>query len=692
VGRKILGEMAPKHYRSDIQGLRALAVLAVIANHFSNSLFPNGFLGVDIFFVISGYVITGLLERSKESGFNNFIRKFYARRLVRLLPALILCVVVTEVLIALFIGPSRLAFYDLSWRTGLSSLFGLSNLYLLRLSFDYFAVAAELNPFTHTWSLGVEEQFYLIYPIFFWIMVRFFSEGRKALTTLLFIASAFAMIFFIVLSARHPVWAFYFMPARFWELGTGCLAFYMAGTLVSIPRAKAFFPYGLLLLVSVVYILRIETIWLNPIVVIITAWLLAIPSPLSFSSRILGSKPLQIMGDISYPLYLWHWSVLSLSRWTVGVDVWTAPLQVLLMLSLAFATHQFVELPIRKIARFSSDVTPIRVGLMSVLAVATLIVVLNLPLKGFFYLGTEPNMENQIAGSLEPEDLDFKKAQDVVSFASLQCNLTPDFLPGAEYRQRPLLTDKLFSDCMAGNSSKIILVGDSFSTTLGQQVALEAIRMGFEYKSIFGFGCPIPLTPTGKFAKPLICNLDIPMLQRNILANVNAGDIVVLRVYFSAPPYLDFNSENIAENSSELLSAFDATIVDFAKKIEARRASLLVLGSNTVFEFSPVCQTEEWFNERQMIRCKDGFMIDDSFENKFAVLQDQHFKGVVNNISSRVKYFSVIDRLCDKAAGRCKSYANGSILYKDRSHLNSVAVGLMSGDLNIVLRSIIVGQ
>ena len=138
-------------HRPEIDGLRAFAVVAVIINHLNKEILPNGYLGVDIFFVISGFVITSSLYQRPSNNFKDFISGFYERRIKRLVPALSIFILIMSIAICLF-NPKP----DLSLKTGLTSLFGLSNLYLLKQSTDYFAQSSELNVFTHTWSLGVE--------------------------------------------------------------------------------------------------------------------------------------------------------------------------------------------------------------------------------------------------------------------------------------------------------------------------------------------------------------------------------------------------------------------------------------------------------------------------------------------------------------------------------------------------------
>jgi peptidoglycan/LPS O-acetylase OafA/YrhL len=166
---------ASSSYRHDIDGLRAIAVLAVIANHINKGLAQNGFLGVDVFFLISGYVITSSLSRRPATTWSGWLASFYARRMKRLLPALLVCIAVTVLLGSLVIPPYAPAGGS-SWRTGMSAIFGLSNVYLHSTATDYFAESSDYNLFTQTWSLGVEEQFYFFFPLLLWLTG--FAKGR----------------------------------------------------------------------------------------------------------------------------------------------------------------------------------------------------------------------------------------------------------------------------------------------------------------------------------------------------------------------------------------------------------------------------------------------------------------------------------------------------------------------------------
>ena len=173
-------------YRPEIDGFRAFAVVAVIINHFNQEILPKGYLGVDIFFVISGFVITSSLYQRPSKNFKDFISGFYERRIKRLIPALSVFILISSIAICLF-NPEP----QFSLRTGLSSLFGFSNLYLLKNSTDYFGEVEKFNIFTRTWSLGVEEQFYIIFPFLIWFS-GFGRQTKYSSRNLFLIVGAFA--------------------------------------------------------------------------------------------------------------------------------------------------------------------------------------------------------------------------------------------------------------------------------------------------------------------------------------------------------------------------------------------------------------------------------------------------------------------------------------------------------------------
>ena len=204
-------------YRSDIDGLRAIAVLAVVLTHVFETRVPNGFLGVDVFFVISGFVITNSLLQHREQTIPTFLAEFYARRIKRLAPAMLVVVLISTVLICL-ISPKPEDYL----MTAIASTFGGANIQLYFAGLDYFSNAAGLNPFTHMWSLGVEEQFYVFIPLVIWFAMR--HEQSRVLSFVLFVVTLVSFVAWGYLQEPSSATAFYLMPFRFWELALGVLA------------------------------------------------------------------------------------------------------------------------------------------------------------------------------------------------------------------------------------------------------------------------------------------------------------------------------------------------------------------------------------------------------------------------------------------------------------------------------------
>jgi len=348
----------PTQYYPYIDGLRALAVLSVLVYHLHGSWLPGGFVGVDVFFVISGFVVSASVAGFEGRGLQQFLEYFYARRIRRIVPALIACLLVTALAIALLVPASWLS--SVNQKTGLYAIFGLSNFVLAQDGRDYFAPTAEFNPFTHTWSLAVEEQFYLLFPFLFapWLWG---GRGKRLSVSLFAIVVLGSLGWAAWESRAHPTHAYYLMPSRFWELGAGVLLYQLIGSNRGWAPAsgQAILLRGLLGTASLLTVLaafamaspeRFPVPGALPAVVgtLGLIWSLHGHPEVKRLHGLLGSRPMVAIGKISYSLYLWHWPVFVLFRWTWGLDTTLLSiLAVALAFLLAAASWRFVETPIR---------------------------------------------------------------------------------------------------------------------------------------------------------------------------------------------------------------------------------------------------------------------------------------------------------------------------------------------------------
>lgn len=338
-------------YRPELDGLRAVAILPVILFHLSPESLPGGFLGVDVFFVLSGYLITSkILPDIFGSDNPTFsLKQFFLRRIKRLMPA-------SLVLIAVVQSFGGLLLLDSEWRLlskqAVSTLPAVANIFFWWNTGDYWGPAAETMPLLHTWSLSVEEQFYLFFPCLLLLIRKTTSSSSVRLLILTSIATV-SLASFVYCRRYYPHTGFFLAPFRAWELLAGCL-------LAELQRNKKTWTTPSRLVSNVCITIGISTIvygcmtgWgLNIITwrsALLTACgtLLVIQfatNPDCISQRILSLRPLVSVGLISYSLYLWHWPVIVYARFA-GVDSQWA----MLILSVIFAilSYSLVERPAR---------------------------------------------------------------------------------------------------------------------------------------------------------------------------------------------------------------------------------------------------------------------------------------------------------------------------------------------------------
>ena len=343
------------NYRKEIDGLRAVAVIAVIINHFNKQVLSSGYLGVDIFFAISGFVITASIDRNTYKNFLNFLISFYEKRIKRILPVLALFVFFTSIFICFIIpGP------DYYLIIGRRSLLGISNILLYKNSTDYFAASAELNPFLHTWSLSVEEQFYFVFPFLIWFtgFAKKNKNGLKNFYLVLTLLTSISLICFLSFYENNFSAAYFLMPLRFWEIGIGSLSYLLLKSetenKLSLVFIKKVFNdkvsnFLFLIIILLLFIPNNFGQFSSILIVFSTGLLIFSINKSSISYKILTNRNLVKIGLLSYSLYLWHWGIIVFSRWTIGIHWWSVPIQIIFIYFLALITNRFVERPIREV-------------------------------------------------------------------------------------------------------------------------------------------------------------------------------------------------------------------------------------------------------------------------------------------------------------------------------------------------------
>ena len=461
-----------EEYRPDIDGLRAVAVVLVVLFHATGDLLPGGFIGVDVFFVISGYLITSIILREIHTG-TFTLRRFYARRCRRILPALVVVLAATYAIARASLTPLDFSFVS---KHVLGGATFTSNILLWREN-GYFDIAAIRKPLLHLWSLGVEEQFYLVWPPL--AMLAVVRRWRPLWLSAFLLVGSLALA--IGVPPAQADAAFYLLPARMWELLVGAVLVQMewrsepagswrpasAGPIASAAASCVWRELrsviGVLLIFAVCFFDpgygRARIAWL--VAPVAGAALVISARGAWINRRLLGLRVVVWIGLISYPLYLWHWPLLSIVTLVAGQA--TMPQlnllkggAVALAFGLAALTWWWVELPARRLAA----VTPARPRRNEQVLVFSACVLIAMGTVGWrtWDRGRAPELD-AVAGD-EP----------LLDTASL--------FPGAGYHR------------MSAAGSVVLLLGDSHSRHLLPGLVPEARRRGFGVTHIGFAGCP----------------------------------------------------------------------------------------------------------------------------------------------------------------------------------------------------------
>jgi peptidoglycan/LPS O-acetylase OafA/YrhL len=465
---------AERGFRTDIEGLRAVAVLLVVAAHAGVPGLAGGYVGVDVFFVISGFLITSLLLREAAQTGRISVARFYGRRAVRLLPAAALVLLTTLAAARLLLPAVRLGEYA---RDALAATGYVANLRFAEIGTDYLAADGPPSPFQHFWSLAVEEQFYLIWPLLI-LAAAHLGRRRRPLAVVLAVLVAASFALSVTETARSAPWAYFGPHTRAWELGAGALLALGATRLRRVPVVG-----------------RAALGWLGTAAILLAAWryddataypgwraalpvggaVALIAAAGAGGGAVLSVRPLQAVGRLSYSWYLWHWPVLLIAPAALGLRG-TAGQKLLLAagsLVLAWATHRWVENPLRHRPALR-DRARRGLGLGAALSgtvAAAAVLVLLLP-HGVKVGSRRPDLGVTLAAAADPAAELAQAIESSRRMGKLPANLRPRLTAAGRDRAR-VWSDGCHADvpvttvpgpCVYGDpagASTVVLFGDS---------------------------------------------------------------------------------------------------------------------------------------------------------------------------------------------------------------------------------------
>jgi peptidoglycan/LPS O-acetylase OafA/YrhL len=615
--------MTTQKYIPSIDGLRALAVLAVILFHGFPGLFPGGFIGVDIFFVISGYLITRIIVTQVMSNQFSF-SDFYSRRIRRIFPALILVFIVV---------------YGLGWFVMLPGEFmqlgkhilagaGFFSNWVYWLETGYFDDLAELKPLLHLWSLGIEEQFYIFWPCIVLLIIRTKLNLRNAIVGLVCISFLINVLFVKI----YPSATFYLPFARTWELGLGGLV-----AILSVGIREFRFPNSIALLGIIgvlfpIFYLSTQSAfpgWSVVPPVLGTALLLLISESKVFPIRFISAGWIVSLGLISYPLYLWHWPVLSFGRLIKGAPLSSIETIFLLILSffLAYISYELVEKKVRHL------------GKRTVLVLCVLMA--GIAFQGWNTYRRE-GLEFRIAKNIQiPTD----QNRDFIKWEKKGMLPIGDCEPGFIYPEAHVCaqSDKY------GNAD-IVVIGDSHAFSAYWGIA-NAYGNNHIVKLI-GQGACLPLVDAAKFGQYPSCNKNINQQIDWIANNPSVKTVFIVH-----------RSRQLA--SEDLRQSFEVSVRKTFNKLLGEKKHVIYVYAIPELNFEPrLCVGEMPLGRRNPIdNC--AYSLDRELDRQSSYRDA--VKRVLNEFPE-VKTYDPANFLCRN--GICNAVIQNRVMFTDSNHLS----------------------
>jgi peptidoglycan/LPS O-acetylase OafA/YrhL len=666
---------APKApYYPYIDGLRAVSVLSVMLYHLHAAWLPGGFAGVDLFFVISGYVVGASLLQSEAGTLWRFSVAFYARRFLRILPALLLCLTCAVLASNLFIPQAWLS--DSNRKTAMAAFFGYSNLLLAARQDSYYSPRADFNPFIHTWSLGVEEQFYLIIPPLAWAWLRLRGARRTAVTGVIAALGAASLLNAWRLGQSDANAAFYSVLSRFWELDVGAL---LSLALLNRPRPLEGLPTAarhaaqfvsaaaIAAAMVLVELSRFPYPWaLLP--VLGAALLLVSLKGESASHPVMRAleHPLFVrIGRLSYSLYLWHWPVYSLMRWTTGLQsAMQYAAAVVLTFALAGLSFVAVEQPLRESRRLRAAPRCLVVagGVLTTLVLAGLAQTMFKHQPDISLSVTRDAAQWQPSGYPLPED-------------ARHCAVHTD-MKGAVHGQWWEFTSP---DCALASpgSPHLFVMGDSHAGAYLGMIKQTVNEQGRAATLYTQGGCPYLNLITPDSENPPDCLDFVQQSSADILRRAHPGDVLFLPSlrlrrfgdqwdHLPVPGSLDqMNAPTLQVDRARAQAEGIRLMQGFVQ------AGLTVIleAPKPIFR-APPFRCSDWFNHMNPI-CEGGLSMGREELLRYREPVVQSLLTIAAS-SLQIRVWDPFATLCPEG-DRCPSLRDGKPLFFDGDHLSGVS-------------------
>lgn len=627
-------------FRHDINGIRALAVLSVVIFHFLPSWLPGGFVGVDVFFVISGYLMTAIVVTKLTS--NNFnIWDFYLARANRIIPSLfVLCLVL---LILGFFLLTPVEYGKLAKQTLASSLF-ISNLVYYKES-GYFAEDSLENWLLHTWSLSVEWQFYLIYPIAMIVLSKLFA--RRLIPFILIIATLSSLALSIWLSPKNPELSYFALPTRAWEMLAGGLLFFW-GFKTQSRTTKLLEYLGVSFIVASCIVFSEDISWPGYSAILPVLGTCLIIAANQNDSSILNKLLFQKLGTWSYSIYLWHWPLVVLI-YTAQLGPFFKPLGLILTLVFGYASYNYVE-RLKLIDRDSTLISCFKnIPLQSALVIAAF---------SFFVFST--------SGIIARASIEYQTAVNDIKASPLrdQCH-TNKYMPPEDA-----------CEYFVGENVKWATLADSHSVEIAYALAQEVSKRGEGVKHFSfsdckpSYGMDNDFSPCARWYNDVVDYL---------IADKTIENVVFLHRYSSQivggsnHSYPALPPSNVTAKSQNLLSNIDQAIITLAKH------------KNRVFVILPIPELPRTVNKL----VDSAYTNNQKFENLKGTDTDwylarnelvlKHF--ALSNYPENVVLISPQDTFCDEKD--CYAIRQGRALYFDDDHVSIYGASILINEFSL---------